>query len=537
MMNNRVKELLLVIIITAFVVRLVPINLPFFTDNEARFAYRGYTLSKYGTDELGRKFPLIFNSLTDYQLPVTSYLAAVGITFFGKNDLGARIPFILLSVITILLIYKISELFYPSKEFKLLATLVASFSPALIFFSKYPNDVIVLNFCLILLFYLLTRKRLNFWGIGFMILFSNATSKIAWLVVLPFVVLTILFFQPDLPKKIKLGIFTTALILTVFVILLFLHVPQSQRSLFENNLLIFQDSSIKVALDNLRVQGLQAGWPSIIEKILFSKLHFIIVIFFHWLSFLNLSVLFAQLDKAGVAGYAAMGAFPKVIIIPFLLGLIYLIREEGRKFRRLIWFFLILTFPTAFTFPNFNPDIIILLVPFASFLVAIGLINIKRNLRYLILTIAFIEVLLNLIYLSPEIRNANISRPGWIKPIMVEAYEFSSKNQVAISDDMVSEIAAFLQWYTPIGVNAAYQVIDYPYKFNQHQLGNIKILGADATFYKCGQDFPEIIASRRDLYKVTGFLNKPSSEIVQKTYRDDLGNEVAYLFKPIICIH
>ena len=69
------KKTLLLFSIIFFIsvfIRLINISLPFFTADEARIAYRGYVLASLGKDELGRSYPLIFNSKNDYQLPVTS---------------------------------------------------------------------------------------------------------------------------------------------------------------------------------------------------------------------------------------------------------------------------------------------------------------------------------------------------------------------------------------------------------------------------------------------------------------------------------
>src|SRR5688500_6891807 len=107
----------------AAVVRLFPLNLPFLATDEARIAFRGYTLSHFGTDELGRKFPLIFNSTEDYQLPITSYLEALSIGVFGKTDLGARLPFIAIGILIVWLSYLVASVFNPTAKFKIITSL------------------------------------------------------------------------------------------------------------------------------------------------------------------------------------------------------------------------------------------------------------------------------------------------------------------------------------------------------------------------------------------------------------------------------
>ena len=121
------KVSLVLLLFFAFLIRLFPLDFPKFTQEEARIAFRGYTLSTSGKDELGRPFPLLFNSLTDYQLPAVSYITASGEILFGKSDFGARIPFILLGVALVWLIYKIAQIFSPRKEFWFLSAAIIAF--------------------------------------------------------------------------------------------------------------------------------------------------------------------------------------------------------------------------------------------------------------------------------------------------------------------------------------------------------------------------------------------------------------------------
>src|SRR3989338_8682908 len=109
-MKNRRIIYLLIIIFVAFSIRLYNFSFPFFTADKVRIAYRGFSLVETGRDELGRRTPLIFNSLEDYQLPVTSYLTVGGMLLFGKTDFGVRFSFIILGTILVFLIYKITRI-------------------------------------------------------------------------------------------------------------------------------------------------------------------------------------------------------------------------------------------------------------------------------------------------------------------------------------------------------------------------------------------------------------------------------------------
>src|SRR3989344_2682579 len=105
-MNKSYFIPLLLIIFAAFIIRILNLPFPVFTSDEASVAFRGYTLATTAKDELGRVAPILFNSSEYYQLPAVSYITALGMLVFGKTDFGARAPFILTSVVIVLLIFK-----------------------------------------------------------------------------------------------------------------------------------------------------------------------------------------------------------------------------------------------------------------------------------------------------------------------------------------------------------------------------------------------------------------------------------------------
>ena len=160
-MNFLIKYKLWLLILVAIMLRSLDISYPAFTPDEARITYRGFTLATTGEDELGRRFPLIFNGAEDYQFPLVSYITSLGVLIFGKSDLGVRIPFVLIGVVLIFLTYKNALFLTGDKKFGYLASLLVAFSPPLIFLSKIPNETIVLTTLITFLFYLLTREKMN----------------------------------------------------------------------------------------------------------------------------------------------------------------------------------------------------------------------------------------------------------------------------------------------------------------------------------------------------------------------------------------
>lgn len=522
------KKLILIIITLGFFLRLINLNFPFLSNEETRIASRGYTIATTGKDELGRTFPVIFNSLEDYQMPVNSYLTAAGEFFLGKSELGVRLPFIFIGTLSIWLTYVVAGIFDTSQKFRLLAALLVALSPVLIFLSKVPNESILLTFLFLLLFYFLTRKIISVPIIIFCFGLILLTSKIAWFTLFPFTAFTLLFFRQNLSKSSKLVVIIS-LVLTFSAFSILLKMPQGLRSLLENNLSIFSDITIKNGIDRLRGQGIFSGWPPYLEVIFFNKLHFLFVGILHWFSNLNLSIIFSQFDKKGILNFISMGAFPKITIIPYIAGIVILIRKNIKFFV----YPLLLTLPAAIIYPQFSPRVIVYALPFLAYIITFGLFRIKSILSILILSVAFIELFMNFLAFGSEVKYTSDFRPLWIKPIIEDSFKLSNSAKVLISDDITEDIGAYILWFTTINPKDAYLNINYPYKFRQTNFGQIKLIGASDNLRICStNENTKLFLSNRDLER-----GKNISEVkIEKSYMNSKGETVAYYIENRICI-
>lgn len=529
-------SLIVLIIIAAFVVRSLPTDFPQFTQEEARIASRGYALSTTGKDELGRSYPILFNSLEDYRLPLVSYITTVGIALFGKSDFGVRFPFILMGTITVYLVYRVSRFFSQSRQLWLTSGFIAALSPALIFLSRVPNEAVTLTFFLTLLFYLLINKKNLILTVTVMLL-AVFTSKLSWFILIPFVSFTLYFFQKKLDIKRNLILFCITCCIVTASFILFLFVPQATRSLLENNFAIFSDVTIKNGIDQLRGQGLQSNWPPYLEKILFNKTHFLTVGCLNWLSHLAPSVLFGQFDQQHVNGFNNLGALQKILVIPFVVGLFYIIQKSDRRQISLLIFPFILTLPTLFSSTR-NATLILATLPFISLIIALGFIKVNRVMRTVIVCFMVFEIGVNFFSLDAETKSAVDARPGWVGKLISDGLSISANQKLAFSDNLTQDLAPYIQWYMKGQGYENYKDITFPYRFRQSKIANIKIIGSDDTFYKCGQDTPTyIIASKRDLEEIGRWLNIKTDEAIKKVYIDDLGHEVAFMLEPTICVH
>lgn len=522
--NN--KLLLGIIIFLAFIVRLFPLDFPSFTSDEARIAHRGYVLAKEGKDELGRNFPFLFNSLEDYQLPVVSYLAAGGVYLFGKSDFGARIFFILIGTGIVFLTYRAAGVFFGKNNFGIYAAIIAAFSPALIFFSKIPNEFIIGAFLLLLLLPGLYSGNLRKFNIFIIFLLMLLTSKILWLILIPLIFLALLSKNIHKTDKIYLGIWIF-IIAAVFVF--FSKIPQGVRSLLENNFAILSDSTVKNGIDKLRGQG--SLWQaSFFDRLLFNKAYLIGAGFFHWFSQISLSRLFAEFDPSGAYGMLKTGAFQKILIIPYLTGIYFLLRNNSK---RIFLYILLFTSPLVLLYPKEKSELIVLALPLFALVSAAGFYFFNRKLALLLLFIAVVEFSSGLFFLGATVKNSNNLRPLWVKNIILEAEKLSDNSDIAFSDDLIGDIAPLISWTADPNPADSYEDIPFPYKYRQSRISNYKIIASGDSFYNCGFDKATyIFASRRDLKKIQGNIKT----FPDKSYKDLFGEDSVFLMPSTICV-
>lgn len=533
MNRSRKKVYLLIIILVAFLIRIYNFSFPFFTADEARIAYRGLILAETGRDELGRPFPLIFNSLEDYQLPVTSYLTACGILLFGKSDFGVRFPFIILGTILIFLIYKITKILAKDENLGLVSAIIASFSPTLIFLSKTPNEPIILVFLLTLLFYIMLQKQINtiiFVVISILIVF---TAKQSWLILPPFVFTFFYFFQEEMLFKKKVFLTGIVLLISVIAFTSFLIIPQGKRSLMENNFSIFDDITIKNGITRLRGQGIEAGWSPLLERIYFNKTVLLPIGFLHWLSNIQPSVYFGQFDNSGLFNYSRIGVFSKVLIIPAFLGIFFLIQEGSKRQRFLLVMILVVTFPAIFIFPKMNQLLISTTIPFLIIIMAFGFKKLPKLYTVIILLVMAIEVIINILFLNTEAKNTNNLRPSWIVPIISKIYDVSKTKETAVSDDIVGDIIPYIGWQTKIMPDVPLNIDNFPYKVRQTSFKNIVLHGSDdkKNICKSKKDM-DLLVSNRDLRLIEDEFGLQNNEI----FKDNLNQKRATFLSGKLCI-
>jgi hypothetical protein len=144
-MNKHYKSVLIALIIIGFAVRFWKITtLPFPPDgDEVAFAYYGWSLLNFGSDEFGNKFPLYFSSIGDFKYPGLAYLNILPTLLFGLSDITTRFWSALSGVVLIPLVYFLAYFFTKNKKVSMFSSLIVTFSPWSIIESRigYENHI------------------------------------------------------------------------------------------------------------------------------------------------------------------------------------------------------------------------------------------------------------------------------------------------------------------------------------------------------------------------------------------------------------
>ncbi|MFZ5933184.1 MAG: ArnT family glycosyltransferase [Patescibacteria group bacterium] len=139
----RKNLVLLVILVLAFIFRVWNLGTvpPHLTPDEASLGYNAYSILKTGKDEYGEVLPFILKSFGDYKPGLYVYLTVPSVALLGLNEFSVRLPSALAGVLSVYLIFLITNKLFNSRRLSLLAAFVASLTPWLIYFSRGAWEV------------------------------------------------------------------------------------------------------------------------------------------------------------------------------------------------------------------------------------------------------------------------------------------------------------------------------------------------------------------------------------------------------------
>jgi len=190
---------------------------PSISIDEMSFGYNAYSLLKTGRDEYGAFLPFTLRAYDDYRPALLSYLIIPSIKLFGLNAFGIRFTSVILSLLTLVALYRIVLLLFsisatknkssPKQQkgntYKIIALWVVFFysiSPWNIYLSRLALD---------------TNAGLAFFSIGLWIFFEYIANKKLLLLLGAFILFAISFYAYN-GIKIFIPFFLIALILLFY---------------------------------------------------------------------------------------------------------------------------------------------------------------------------------------------------------------------------------------------------------------------------------------------------------------------------------
>lgn len=131
------KLILIFILIFALFIRAYSLNsYPSLNPDEASLGYNAYVLLLTGKDEHGQSWPLHFMSFGDFKPGGYVYLSLPFVWLLGLSPLAVRLPNLILSLLTIFVLYRLVKLLTRHELTSLVAAFVLTVSPWHIHFSR-----------------------------------------------------------------------------------------------------------------------------------------------------------------------------------------------------------------------------------------------------------------------------------------------------------------------------------------------------------------------------------------------------------------
>ncbi len=186
--------------------------------DETGIAYDAYSISEYGVDRYLNKFPVYFINFGGGQSVLYTYILAAFMSFFGNSLVVVRLPSIILSLISLVVIYKLVKQFHGEKS-AILMMFIYSIMPWHIMQSRWGLDCNLLSSMILISTYMLVTAKSNLKYILAGILFGiTLYSYILSLIIVP-IMLTIISIYLIYIKKAKVkNIIAVAIPVVILVI-------------------------------------------------------------------------------------------------------------------------------------------------------------------------------------------------------------------------------------------------------------------------------------------------------------------------------
>lgn len=293
--------------------------------DEAAIGYNAYSFLQTGKDEFGKSLPIFLRSYEAYAPPLYTYVSTLSVLIFGLSVFATRfisaLSGTLLTFIVFLIIKKLN--ISKNKYLPLVAAFVFGTMPWTIFFSRgaYEANLAFLLISLSIYLLLLAREKRFYLIFAFILLAISTYAYQAERITSYLIIVSYLFtyFRNNILAFIKSKVFMVS-------ILLFLAIQIPQFALAFNPSFGMRASGLFYG-DRVKVQGDKIFLPKLISY----PLSLIREFSSNFVSYFSPRNLFWEGDPDIQRSLPAIGPMYFWMVIPYLAGLYFLIKERKNK--------------------------------------------------------------------------------------------------------------------------------------------------------------------------------------------------------------
>lgn len=359
--------------------------------DEASQGYNAFSLIKTGKDMYGKQFPVMFRANGSYQLPIYTYLTIIPVFLFGNTLLGVKFISIISGVVLIYITFLFFKMLSDKKEaiaekIGLSAAFIVAISPWAVSFSRQAlesNLVISFYAAGVLLLGLSLKRKKTFIAGCFILGLSTYVYYSEQIISILFIGIFLITFRKYFYKRVRevLGG------LVLFVVLMLPHLY-----LFKTGALTGRFSQVSY-LSELNRQN-----ESFLKKVEIVSGSFVE----KYLDYFSPKNIFFNSDSSLGKITDGLSVFYPWMLIPFLIGISILIKNNKKILSRLILINLIITpIPAALTGDKFYLYRVTSFLWFVTIIISLGIYFLwTQRSKYNLARLLMIGVIIyNLFYL------------------------------------------------------------------------------------------------------------------------------------------
>src|SRR3989344_3153072 len=351
--------ILLVIVLLALFLRLYRISsLPALNADEAAIGYNAYSLLVTGKDEHGHSWPIEFQSFNDYKPGGYFYLTLPFIKTLGLSEISVRLPNIILSILSVFLIYSLTNNLFASHASKSginighLAALLLAISPWHLHFSRggwETNAATSLLLCGLVIYI----KRPRFPKsvlISTIFIVASMYTYHSMRLIAPIFLTMIHFREFSLKRNVKTSLSLILITMTMIAPLLYNVFANNATSRF-SGVGVFADKGPIARAEELRLQ--HSSTRNILNRLIHNKyIEFSLRIADNYLRHFSVSFLFLEGDEIQRNKIPWMGLFYYFEIVTIGVGMISIAPKNEIEPKLLFLWVLIAPLASALTFQS-----------------------------------------------------------------------------------------------------------------------------------------------------------------------------------------